>query len=349
MSGTRAAANRALEAWGLAGAALSPLGRGLIHLTLRVDTPSGSFVLQRVNPIFDPAIHENIRAVTERLASRGLETPRLWPTKAGTLWVDLGAEGIWRLLSFVPGATFDVVEGPTQARAAGALVGRFHAALEGLEHAFVGLRAGVHDTARHLSALREALERHRAHRLHAVVAPLGEAILAAAEALPPLPAQQPRVGHGDLKFNNVRFAGEVGPDRERAVCLVDLDTVGPIQLAHELGDAWRSWCNPSGEDREEARFDLEVFEASLAGYRAGLGRPLGDAEREALCAGPEWVSLELAARFAADALEESYFGWDRERFPGAGEHNLVRARSQWALHQAVVAARPRREAILRRA
>ncbi len=36
------------------------------------------------------------------------------------------------------------------------------------------------------------------------------------------------------------------------------------------------------------------------------------------------IATELAMRFAADALNERYFGWDRARFPAAGEHNLLR-------------------------
>ena len=62
--------------------------------------------------------------------------------------------------------------------------------------------------------------------------------------------------------------------------------------------------------------------------------------------GVEWVSLELGARFAADALFESYFGWDANRFPGRGEHNLVRARGQWSLHEALLAARATRTSML---
>ena len=46
--------------------------------------------------------------------------------------------------------------------------------------------------------------------------------------------------------------------------------------------------------------------------------------------------------FAADALREEYFGWDRARFARAGEHNLLRARGQWALHEDVVRLRAER-------
>jgi aminoglycoside phosphotransferase (APT) family kinase protein len=171
---------------------------------------------------------------------------------------------------------------------------------------------------------------------------LASDIAGAAEALPALPALPPRVCHGDLKFSNVLFADHEPPASERATCLIDLDTLGPLSLAYELGDAWRSWCNRAGEDVPEARLDLDVMRASLDGYREGLGGALAPDTRRALLLGVEWVSLELAARFAADALLEAYFGWDARRFASRGDHNLVRARGQWSLHQALVATRAAR-------
>ena len=334
--------------------ALAPLGHGLINETFALDDPArGRFVLQRVNPLFSPAIHDNIRAVTAALAAAGMMTSVLVSTRGGRPCLQLpsliaGAPvEIWRLMTFVPGHSFDVLSsapgaGPRQAAAAGALIARFHAALDGLSHPFVGLRAGVHDTPRHLATLKRALGEHTTHALHPVVAPLGAALLAAAAALPPLPALAPRICHGDLKFNNVLFAGATPPDSERALCLIDLDTVGPQPLAFELGDAWRSWCNRSGEDEPEATLDLDIFTASLDGYRQAYRRSLDAGERQALLLGPEWISLELAVRFAADALNEAYFGWDSRRFPSRGAHNLLRARGQFSLHQAFVASRTAR-------
>ena len=329
------------------GATVEPLGSGLINQTFLVTAAERAFVLQRLSPIFSPAINENIAVVTRTLAAAGLRTPQLLPTRDGRLWLDLGGEeGVWRLQTFVPGSSFDKVQSPAQAYAAGAFVARFHAALDGLSHEFRGLREGVHDTAKHLARLREALAVHRDHRLIAQVTPVAGTILAHAHELEPLPALPPRLCHGDLKLNNILFAGEMPPACEQALCLIDLDTVAPMPLAYELGDAWRSWCNVSGEDAAAATINLEVFRASFAGYASGIGRVLTEAERRALLAGVEWISLELASRFAADALFESYFGWDARRFPGRGEHNLVRARGQLALHEAFVATREERAAIL---
>ena len=331
----------------VADATIAPLPGGLINQTFLVEAGPRRFVLQRLAAIFPPAINDNVAAVTGALARAGLPTPRLQPTRDGRAGLDLGPEGgVWRLQTYLDGVCFEQVQSPAQAGAAGALVARFHRALDGLAYPFAGLRSGVHDTPRHLARLREALAQHSEHRLRDEVAPLAERLFAHATALPPLPTLPTRVCHGDLKLSNVLFAGPTPPASEQAVCLIDLDTVGPQSLAYELGDAWRSWCNRSGEDSERARIDLEVFRDSFLAYREAIGRPLATEERRALLGSVEWISLELASRFAADALAESYFGWDAQRYPGRGEHNLVRARGQLVLHEAFVATRPARAAIL---
>ncbi len=322
---------------------VEPIAGGLINRTFGVDDPSGAFVLQRVNPIFDPAIHWTIAVATSRLERRGLITPKLLPTRTGALCLDLAERGVWRLMTRIPGTSFSVVQDPAQARSAGALVARFHAALDGLDHNNLkGVRVGVHDAPAHLATLARALEQHREHPLHAEVEPLARAIQTAFAALPAFPDAPRRIVHGDLKFSNILFAEGAGGE---AVCLIDLDTIAPMPLHHELGDAWRSWCNTGGEDGSP-RFDLEIFAASLAGYTGALERPLLAEERRALVHGVEWISLELSARFAADALNESYFLWDRARFQRAGEHNLQRARGQWSLFRSALATREQRAALL---
>jgi Ser/Thr protein kinase RdoA (MazF antagonist) len=342
---------RVLARWpGWDGAALSPMPGGLINRTLLVERGAARAVLQRVSPLFSPRIHENILAVTRRLDEAGVPTPRLVPAADGSPYVeDPQGAGVWRMLTHVDGVAFDVVTDARQARSASVLIARFHRAVDDLPHEFVGMRMNVHDTPAHLERLRGATGAHAStHRLASEVGELARAISAGAKALPPLPMLPARVCHGDLKFSNILFADHEPPASERAVCLIDLDTVGPLSLAYELGDAWRSWCNRAAEDVPQARLDLDVMRAAAEGYREGWDRPLDAETRRALLLGVEWVSLELAARFAADALLETYFGWDARRYPGRGEHNLQRARGQWSLHTALVASRGEREELLRR-
>jgi len=55
---------------GFADATVVPIAQGLINASFDVTASRGRFALQRVAALFDPSIHENILAVTERLAAQ---------------------------------------------------------------------------------------------------------------------------------------------------------------------------------------------------------------------------------------------------------------------------------------
>lgn len=330
------AAQAALGRYGLGDAALEPLGSGLINQTwLVVDRAGERFVLQRVAEIFPGEINRDIDVVTRVLLDHGVLAPRMIRTADGQLWVESRQQN-WRLLSWLPGDCHDSLDSPEQGRSAGRLLASFHRALADLDHAFANPRLGVHDTARHLAALRDALRVHAEHPRFAHVAPVGEEILAAAEALPGLPGTPDRIVHGDPKINNMLF----DPASGAATAMVDLDTVGRMPLPLELGDAIRSWCNPSGEDGRSGEFSMALFAAALEGYAEVAADWLTPAEAQAFVPATETIILELAARFCADALNETYFGWDPEQFPTRGQHNEVRAAGQLSLFRSFAAQRP---------
>ena len=319
----------------------SVLSGGLINATWTVGDPVAA-VVQRVNPIFGPEVHEDIEAVTAHVASRGLETPRLIRADSGALSVVGPQGGCWRALTWVAGQTFHRLDGPQRARSAGAFVARWHRAVSDLEHDFVHRRLGVHDTRSHMSRLAEILVTGGGHRLFGAVEPLACEILGQWAQWGGTLDLPERVAHGDLKVSNLRF----GVNGE-ALCLLDLDTMGRMSIDAELGDAWRSWCNPAGEDEASARLDLQLFEAAASGYLTH--HRLTTQEREGLVSGVERIALELSARFAVDALEERYFGFDPDVAPTRGEHNLLRARGQLALARSVQAQRSQMEAVVAKA
>jgi aminoglycoside phosphotransferase (APT) family kinase protein len=178
------------------------------------------------------------------------------------------------------------------------------------------------------------------HRLHAEVAPLAAQIANAWNDFGTIPSLPLRIGHGDPKISNFLF--DTGG---RITGVIDLDTMAWTGVDIEIGDALRSWCNRASEDATHAEFDLDVARAGLQGYLAGAPW-LTPEERAALPDATQRICLELAARFAADALHESYFGWDPAVAPSRGEHNLLRARGQLALAHAARAARGSIEAIV---
>ena len=325
-------------------ATLEPLGGGLINETWLFTTARRRGVLQRLNPLFAPTINADIDVVTAHLAAAGLPTPRLVHTLDGELWADLDEDGVhdnvWRALTYVDGVTLSRPDDPETVFEAGALLGRFHSCLAELDHDFSFIRPGVHDSDHHLSRLADVAAEHS----DPTVDPLTRAILDAAVDLPPLPPTPARVLHGDPKLDNIRF-----DNAGKALCMVDLDTLRRGPLAHDLGDAWRSWCNRSGEDESVADLEMSFIEAAARGYACGAGDALADDEVASLPIGLERIALELAARFCTDAFEDSYFGWNPDRFTSRREHNLVRARGQFSLWEAVAGRRREIRGIVERA
>jgi Ser/Thr protein kinase RdoA (MazF antagonist) len=326
---------------------LRPLQGGLLHQSFHVRAGDVEYVLQRVADVFAPEIHANIAAVTRHLLARGVRAARLIPTKTGDLSAAIGPLGRWRLMEHLGGASFEKLTSLGQARSAAELVGRFHAALLDFAAPLAPMGIPYRDTPLYLAALRSALARHADHRLHAPMSRRARQVCEAFESLGPPARVRERVIHGDLKLSNVLFESPSGAGRDRALALVDFDTLMRGALWMELGDLWRSWCNAAGEDAGQPRFDLEVFAASCDGFAAGYGTALDAAELASLESAPERIALELCARFVTDALEERYFGWDAEQYPSRGAHNAARAEGQWRLYEAMRATAARRRILLR--
>ena len=333
-----------LASFDLRPARITPITVGLINRTYLIEQAHQKSILQRVNPIFGPAVHEDIEAITAHLARQGMRTTRLIRNREHALYSLDTEGGVWRRLTFLEGVTLQRAHAPQLTRAAGALVAKFHRAVSTLEHQFRFSRPGAHDTPLHLKRLQEAVQQHAAHPNYERAARMSDDIFAMASRLSTLPTEPERIIHGDLKISNLLFS----EDLSEAVALLDLDTMARSTLPIELGDALRSWCNPGGEDVGAITFEAEYFRAALEGYAREARDLLTSDERGALVLGAQTITLELSARFCADALNESYFGWDAARFSSRGAHNLVRAQSQLLLASSIEAQRASLESLVAR-
>lgn len=318
-----------LDQWNISEAVAPAVDGGLINDTFIVGSPP-SAVLQRVNPIFGPDVHFDIEAITSHLSSQGVSTPLLIRTQSGKLCVPTDS-GAWRLLSYLPGTTIHSISTLQQAASAATLVGKFHRATQDLEHTFRFVRPGAHDTLKHMATLETALAQASGDAMEAPATKIAEETLERWSQWSGSLKLPPRISHGDLKISNLRF----DDSRLNATALLDLDTLSHQSIDVEMGDAWRSWCNPAGEDHpDQAVFDIEIFKASAQAWLSH-GPHLSIEERENLVGGIERICLELTARFCADAINRSYFKEDRTRFPTPGSHNIHRAQGQLALARSV--------------
>lgn len=316
---------------------LSPLGNGNINDTYLVETLAEPLVLQRINTtVFtDPeGVMANMVAVTrhlrQKVAARGGDPDReglsLVPTSDGQPWWSDG-ENYWRMTRLITGArTYDLAT-PDLLREAGRAFGAFGADLADLDaRDLVETIPGFHDTPTRLAAFREAVDEDRAGRAASTADLIGFALEREelASRLTAMVGGELRVTHNDTKLNNVMI-GEDG----RAVCDLDLDTVMPGLIAHDFGDGARFGASSAAEDEPDTsliHLDLAKYEAFTTGYLAGLGDTLTEAELESLPHGVLTITYELAMRFLGDYLNgDPYF---KTAYP---EHNLVRARAQFAL------------------
>lgn len=311
---------------------------GLMHGTWLIDADAGRFVLQRLHhKLATPEILGDYVAVTEHLARKGVPAPQLVRTLEGAL-VAAHEDRLWRLATFVPGETRDLVQSPSQAEEGARVLAAFHRAMADIDYTFRSQHP-LHDTEGHLRRLREAAARpelvdHLAgirDEVAEVDAQLGALMLP-----PDLPR---RVVHGDPKISNVLFDGD------RAVAMLDLDTCARHSVLVDLGDAVRSWCRDGGED-ERQRFHLDRFEAILRGY-AAAGPPIDAAERAHLGRAGRMITLELASRFLRDALEDEYFAWDAARYPDRRTHNRARGRAMLYLAQDMASQQAEVDALVR--
>ena len=155
------------------------------------------------------------------------------------------------------------------------------------------------------------------------------------------------------EFSLGPVAARLGELLGRDVPLIDdwLDGVdvapGEIKLLENVRFLEGEKANDDGLAKRMADLcDIYVMDAFATAHRAqastcGVGRFAG-----AACAGP-LLATELAARFAADALNRNYFGFDPAI--GRGRHNLQRAEGQLALAEQIAAVRSEAEDVVRKA
>lgn len=134
-----------------------------------------------------------------------------------------------------------------------------------------------------------------------------------------------RVTHNDTKLNNVLFDTNSG----KAICVIDLDTVMPGLALYDFGDSIRFGANTADEDEQDiskVKINLEYFKAYAEGFLSEAGESFNKAEIDNLAFSALLMTFECGMRFLTDYLNgDTYF---KTAYP---EHNLVRARNQFAL------------------
>jgi Ser/Thr protein kinase RdoA (MazF antagonist) len=238
----------------------------------------------------------------------------------------------WRMYPFIGGTrTHDLCTSPHLAYEAAKAFGRFQRHLADLPgerlHDTIPF---FHHTPRRLQHLEQAIREDRQGRL----AQAREAVdfAFARTAFTSLVTDRlasgvlpERITHNDTKLNNVLMDEQT----ERAVCVIDLDTVMNGSVLYDFGDMVRTCGRAAAEDERDlgrVQFNLDAFEALVRGYLEGAAGFLTPAEVELLVEAGRLITLTIGIRFLTDYLSgDVYFKTHR---PG---QNLDRARVHFKL------------------
>ena len=136
-----------------------------------------------------------------------------------------------------------------------------------------------------------------------------------------------RVTHNDTKLSNILF----DKDTDKAVCLIDLDTVMPGALVYDFGEGLRTGITTAKEDEQDVSkiyADINRFEAFTKGFLSEVKDIITEEEIKLLPLGLWMMTYENAIRFLTDYLNgDVYFNVDKD----IENHNLIRSKTQMEL------------------
>ena len=324
----------------------SPYGSGHIHDTFLVKTvekESDDYILQRLNNrIFKniPQLQKNIERVTGHLRARLIAKPgsdikreclNLINSHDGKTWITDEEGGYWRMYLYITNhKSYNIVDSTDKAFEGGKAIGRFQVMLSDLggEPLFETI-PWFHDIEKRLEVFYGKVKTDPVKRAESVQNEINFVIERAEEMKVILrlggEGKIPlRITHNDTKFNNILF-----DENDKALCIIDLDTVMPGYVHYDFGDAIRTATNMASEDEKDlslVRMNIELFRSYSEGYLSEASGTLNKIEKEYLAFAPRLITYTQAVRFLTDYLDgDNYFKIHHEH------HNLQRARAQFRL------------------
>ena len=323
-------------------------GEGHINETYLAVTENGgvktNYILQKINSnLFKDVdkLMSNIRLVTEfnraRIASRGgnpdRESLSLVYTKDGKPYYhceDCG--GYFRLYIFITNATsYQIVQRPEQFYQSAVAFGEFANLLAEFDaRKLYEVLPDFHNTEKRFRDFNAVLSADKLGRAAGVTAEIDFVLsrkdyCARITSLLKSGEMPTKVTHNDTKLNNVML----DDDTDKAVAVIDLDTIMPGSICYDFGDSIRFGCNPAAEDERDlskVNFDITLFETYAKGYLSALSGSVTQVEKDNLAFGAILMTYECGMRFLTDYLDgDVYFRTHREG------QNLDRARTQFKL------------------
>ena len=332
---------------------------GHINSTFFIECSDGvRYVLQKINTsIFkDPdVLMNNIFAVTsfirQKLKRCGADYSRgtlhFFRTKAGDTYFRADDGMVWRLYRCIEGVTtLQFCDSPEVFGKVGSAFGTFQRRLSDFDASVLQETIpDFHNTAKRYKTFLASLAKDASGRAFNAGPEIDFvkrrehicSFIVDGIAAGRLPL---RVTHNDTKLNNLLL----DENTLEPVCVIDLDTVMPGSVLYDFGDAIRSGAAMQPEDSSDyaaCGVNVDMFAAFAKGFISGLDGSLKDYEIRQFPVGAQIITFETGMRFLTDYLDgDVYF---RTQY---ADHNLVRARNQFAMVADIERKMPQLNAII---
>jgi Phosphotransferase enzyme family len=323
-----------------------PYGSGHIHDTFRIETSEkdkDNYIVQRLNnKIFKniPELQDNIERVTVHLSNKLRKIPgsnvkreclTLISSKEGKSWIVDKDGAFWRMYIFISNhRSYDLVDTADKAFQGGKAIGRFQAMLSDMPGGpLFETIPWFHDIEKRLQTFTRIVEENPKGRAESVADEIRMVLDRAEEMKTILKLGREgkiplRTTHNDTKFNNILL-----DENDKALCVIDLDTVMPGYVHYDFGDAIRTVTNTANEDEKDlskVEMNIDLFKAYSEGFLSETGDTLNDVEKEYLAFAPKLITYTIGLRFLTDFIDgDNYFKIHHEF------HNRDRARAQLKL------------------
>ena len=322
----------------------NPTGSGHIHKTLLVKTKekdAPDYILQKINHNVFPPVREmmdNIIRVTrhireKRAGDSQVSVLEVIETQSGDSFFTDQSGNHWRMYNKLePGISYDIVPGNKVANEAGKAFGQFIGDLRDMPaDEIYPVIPEFNSIEMRFEKFRKAIDANAAGRAGEVKKEI-ETAYRAIDAMLVIPRLERegelpvRVTHNDTKLNNILF-----DEKDRAVCVIDLDTVMPGLSLYDFGDTIRTAANTAEEDEADLNsimFSIPVFRAYSDGFIEKTISFLTHAELELLPLSARYMTFIMGLRFLTD-----YIMGDVYYSTVYSDQNLKRCRAQFRLMQ----------------
>lgn len=316
---------------------LEPLTSGHINDTYLVYSEKDSYVLQKLNHLVFPNIPElmnNKLKIAHHLANKDsyqLSLLRFYSTKNGKAYFKDNNGDYWSLMNYIPNSkVLDKTENSEQAYEAGKAFGHFVAQLDNFNASdLYEIIPDFHKMSFRYSQFDEALKNASEDRKAQADSWINQ-VLSSRKKMHQLElfykqGEIPmRVTHNDTKLSNILFNHQ-----NKAIAVIDWDTLMPGIVHYDFGDSVRSICSSATEDETDLKkvtFNTDFYNSYKNGFLSELDTVLSEREIELLPLAAETITFIMGLRFLTDFLNNDIYY--KTKYP---LHNLDRAANQLTL------------------